>query len=178
MTTVDRLRLRTILTSSGVTIGVLTAALLFAISGDAAAICVPTAYTLSPTAPASANWTTTSGLWMPPGGFPGCAPGDSATETNVAPIPPTIIINSAIPNPIIGLNLACNSCVIDIQPGGSLTIAGAGSIASGATLKVSGGTLAIATGGSLTFQPGSQFLMTAGFVDVQAGGQLTLDGAN
>ncbi len=140
------------------------------------AVCVPTVYTVTSSAPPpSANWTDTSGLWTPPGGFPGCAPGDSAADTNASPT--TIIVNSAIPNPIIGLNLACNGCVIDVQPGGQLTLTGSGSIGSGATLKVSGGTLAIAPGGNLTFQSGSTFQITGGTIDIQTGSQITMPGA-
>src|SRR5437762_12574548 len=92
-------------------------------AATAYSVCVPTAYTVTASAPPpSANWTQTSGLWSPSGGFPGCAPGDSASDTNASPT--TLIINSAIPNPIIGVNLNCNGCMIDIQPGGQLTIAG------------------------------------------------------
>src|SRR5258708_12889373 len=77
---------------------------------------VPTAYSVTSSAPpASANWTTTSGLWTPSGGFPGCAPGDSASDTNASPT--TLNIDSSIPNPIIGLNLASTGRVIDVQPG-------------------------------------------------------------
>ena len=82
-------------------------------------VCSPnTAYSVtSSAAPPTANWTTTSGaLWTPPGGFPGCSTGDSAQDTNASPT--TIVVNSVIPNPIVGLNLACNGCVIDVQSGG------------------------------------------------------------
>jgi uncharacterized repeat protein (TIGR01451 family) len=137
------------------------------------AVCVPTVYTVTASAPPpSGNWTDTSGLWNPPGGFPGCAPGDTAADTNASPT--TIIVNSAIPNPIIGVNLACNGCVIDIQPGGQLTLAGAGSIGTGATLKVSGGTLTLASGTNLTFQSGSSFQINGGTVDIQTGSQVTI----
>src|SRR3954453_20673222 len=101
MTTVDRLKLRTILTSSALTI------LAIAVLGTATAfaVCVPTVYNVTSSAPPpSANWTDTSGVWTPSGGFPGCAPGDTAADTNGSPT--TLIINSAIPNPIIGLNLS------------------------------------------------------------------------
>jgi uncharacterized repeat protein (TIGR01451 family) len=142
----------------------------------AQAVCIPTSYTVTGSAPPPiANWTDTSGLWVPSGGFPGCAPGDSAADTNASPT--TIAINSTIPNPIIGLNLACNGCVIDVQPGGQLTLAGFGSIGSGAALKVSGGTLILASGANLTFQSGSLFQLTSGMVDIQ-GGQMTVDGAS
>lgn len=136
----------------------------------AVTVCVTAAYTVVTTsAPPTANWTDTSGaLWVPSGGFPGCAPGDSAADTNVSPT--TIIINSVIPNPIVGLNLACSGCVIDIQPGGQLSLAGPGFIGNGATLMVSGGTLSIAAGGTLAFQSGSQFQFSSGLVDLQSGG--------
>src|SRR5260370_4543568 len=135
----------------------------------AQAVSVPTAYSVASSAPpAAANWTDTAGLWTPAGGFPGCAPGDSAADTNA--LPTTIIINSTIPNPIIGLNLNCPGCVIDIQTGGQLTLAGSGSIGSMATLRVSGGTLTIASGGSLTFASGSTFHFTSGTADIQTGG--------
>src|ERR1044071_7144721 len=119
-------------------------------------VCSPnTAYSVTSSAPPpSANWTTTSGaLWTPPGGFPGCSTGDSASDTNASPT--TIVVNSVIPNPIAGLNLACSGCVIDVQSGGQLTLAGNGTIASGATLRVSGGSFVVANGGHLTFDTGS-----------------------
>jgi uncharacterized repeat protein (TIGR01451 family) len=156
------------------------ALLLFALVGTLAvagaptaafAVCVPTVYTVTAAPPATANWTDTAGIWVPSGGFPGCAPGDSASDTNASPT--TFIVNSAIPNPIIGLNLACTGCVIDIQAGGQLTLAGSGSIGNGATLQVSGGTLTIAAAGALTFQSGSQFQFSSGTVNVQLGGQMT-----
>jgi uncharacterized repeat protein (TIGR01451 family) len=170
----DRLTFRTILTSSALTL------LAIAVLGTATAfaICVPSSYTVTSSAPPPiGNWTDTTGaVWSPTGGFPGCAPGDTATDTNGSPT--TLIINSAIPNPIIGLNLACNGCIIDIQSGGSLTLAGSGSIGSGATLRVSGGTLTIASAGALTFQSGSQFELDNGLVDVQSNGSLTPAGTN
>ena len=155
----------------------MTMALSALLVATALAVCIPTAYSVTASSPpATATWTNTSGLWNPSGGFPGCAPGDSAADTNASPT--TLIINSAIPNAIIGLNLACNGCVIDVQAGGALTLAGAGSIGSGAKLKVSGGTLTIASGGTLTFQSGALFQFTGGSVDVQTGGQMTVDGAS
>jgi len=144
--------------------------------GTAAAItCNPnTSYSVTTSAPpSSGNWTDTSGaVWSPTAGFPGCATGDSAADTNGTST--TIIVNSAIPNPIVGLNLACSGCIIDVQSGGSLSLAGSGTIASGATLKLSGGTFTIASGGSLTMNPGSTLDIGSGFVDVQSGGTLTL----
>ena len=151
-----------------------TAIALFATVGasPAYAVCIPTAYSVVSLAPpATANWTDSTGTtWTPAGGYPGCAPGDTASDTNASPT--TIVIDSVIANPIIGLNLACSGCVIDIQPGGQLTLAGPGSIGSAATLKVSGGTLTIAPGGDLTLPDGATFQFTGGIVDVQPGGQI------
>jgi len=174
MTTVDRLKLRTILISSAVTL----AAIALLGTATAFAICVPTVYNVTSSAPPPiGNWTDTSGaVWTPAGGFPGCAPGDAAQDVNATPT--TLIINSAIPNPLISLNLGCNGCVIDIQPGGSLTLAGPASIASGATMKVSGGTLTIANAGTLNLQPGSNLQITSGMVDIQTGGHVTLNSFN
>jgi len=174
MTTVDRLKLRTILISSAVTL----AAIALLGTATAFAICVPTVYNVTSSAPPPiGNWTDTSGaVWLPAGGFPGCAPGDAAQDLNATPT--TLIINSAIPNPLISLNLGCNGCVIDIQPGGSLTLAGPASIASGATMKVSGGTLTIANAGTMNLQPGSNLQITSGMVDIQTGGHVTLNSFN
>jgi uncharacterized repeat protein (TIGR01451 family) len=167
------LRRRTVLVSFAFTALLLLAGAATAIF----AVCVPTAYTVTSSAPpAIANWTTTVGVWQQSGGFPGCAPGDTASDTNASPT--TLIINNNIPNPIIGLALNCNGCVIDIQSGGSLTLAGGGNVASGAKILVSGGTLTIASSGTLTFQSGSTFQQTGGTVDVQTGGQLTAGGTN
>jgi uncharacterized repeat protein (TIGR01451 family) len=153
-----------------------SAVLFSALGSIAYAVCIPTAYTVTASAPPpSANWTDTVGLWQPTGGFPGCAPGDSASNTNFTPT--TIVVNSSIPNPIIGLNLACSGCVIDVQGGGDLTIEGAASIGSGASLNLTGGTVRIASGGSLTIQPGGSLLLSSGELEIQSGGQVTLDGS-
>jgi uncharacterized repeat protein (TIGR01451 family) len=152
----------------------LTAATLLG-SGMAMAICIPTVYNVPGTPPPTANWTDTT-FWIPNGGFPGCAPGDAAQV--VPSSPTTIVVNSFIPNPIIALNLNCNGCVIDIQSGGQLTIAGGASVGSGATLRVSGGSLVIANGGTLTFQTGSSFSFLGGQVDLQTGGTLKLTGTS
>jgi uncharacterized repeat protein (TIGR01451 family) len=139
-------------------------------------VCTPnTAYSVTSSAPPpTANWTTTSGaLWTPPGGFPGCSTGDTASDTNASPT--TIVVNSVIPNPIAGLNLACNGCVIDVQSGGQLTLAGNGTIASGATLRVSGGSFVVASGGNLTFDSGSSLDVTSGTVSIQSGGQINVN---
>jgi len=175
MTTVDRLKLRTILTSSALTL------LAIAVLGTATAfaICSPTIYTVTSSAPPPiGNWTDTSGaVWTQTGGFPGCAPGDTAADLNASPT--TLIINSTIPNPIIGLTLNCPGCTIDIQSGGSLTLAGPGSISSSSTIIVEpGGTLTIANNGSLTFNAGTSLSVNGGHVDVQTGGALNLNGAS
>lgn len=142
-------------------------------AATAFAVCVPTAYSVTASAPPPiANWTTTVGVWQPSGGFPGCSSGDTASDTNFSPT--TLIINSSIPNPIVGLNLACNGCVIEVQSGGTLRLAGSGSIGSGATLRVNGGTLTIESGGTLNFQSGSTFDFSSGIVEIQTGGDVTL----
>jgi uncharacterized repeat protein (TIGR01451 family) len=154
-------------------IGVITAALTMAITVLAggsvlASSCVTTDYAVTGSAPPTGNWADSSGaLWTPAGGFPGCATGDTATDTNGSPT--VFTVNSAIPNPIAGLNLSCNGCEIDIVSGGSLTLAGPGTIGSGSTLKVLGGTLTIASG-TLTFHSGSQFAFSGGTIDIQNGG--------
>src|SRR6478672_11983756 len=104
----------------------ITLAAIGVIGAATALACVTNSYSVTSSAPPpSANWTDTSGaLWTPGGGFPGCAPGDTASDTNASPT--TFIVNSVIPNPIAGLNLACNGCVIDVQSGGQLTLAGSG----------------------------------------------------
>jgi uncharacterized repeat protein (TIGR01451 family) len=182
----NRSNFRTILTSSGVSVAAIAAILLLGLAGNGSAVtgpCTGTAYSVvTSSAPPAANWTDVSGLWTPPvNSYPGrdtaC---DSASDTNSSVT--VITVNSTIPNPITSLNLSCTGVgctggTVDITTGGSLTIDGPSTIGSGTTVKLSGGLLTIAPGGSLTFQPGSQFLMTDGFIDVQTGGQLTLDGA-
>lgn len=174
MTTADRLQFRTILTASVLTL------IAIAVLGTATAfaICIPTVYNVTSSAPPPiGNWTATSGVWTPSGGFPGCAPGDAANDLNAAPT--TLIINSAIPNPIIALNLSCPGCTIDIQSGGSLTLAGPGSISSSSTIIVEpGGTLTIANGGALTVNSGTSLSVNGGSVDIQSGGSVTLTGAS
>ncbi|MBV8516276.1 MAG: DUF11 domain-containing protein [Acidobacteria bacterium] len=159
---------RKVYVSAGITLASLMLAAI------AAAFCVPTIYSRSGTPPPTANWTDTT-YWTPNGGFPGCAPGDAVQV--VPSSPTTIVVNSSIPNPIIGLNLNCAGCVIDVQPGGSLTLAGGASIGSGATLQVSGGTLTIANVGNLTLQSGATLALTSGSIDVQSGGHATLSSA-
>jgi uncharacterized repeat protein (TIGR01451 family) len=161
MTTVDRLKLRTILVSSAMAV-----LLLLVVASDGSAnSCTGFVVTGS----ASANWTDISTLWSPSGSYPGrdtnC---DTASDTtNTAK---TIVVDSAIPFPISALNLSCGvpGCIIDIQAGGSLTLAGTGTIGSGSKLRVSGGALTIAAG-TTTFQSGAQFEFTAGTVDIQSG---------
>ena len=88
-------------------------------AATAYSVCVPTAYTVTASAPPpSANWTQTAGLWVPSGGFPGCAPGDGAVDLNASPT--TVFVNSTITNPIIGLNFSSPGSVINIQSGGQL----------------------------------------------------------
>ncbi len=129
-----------------------------------------TSYTVVTTStPASANWTDTTTLWTPSGTFPGATSScDTAADTTGTAT--TIVVNSVIPNPIAGLDLLCTTpgCIVDIQPGGSLTLAGPGTIGNGSTLRVSGGTLTIASG-TLTFQNGAMYEFTNGTVDIQNG---------
>ncbi len=146
---------------------------------EALAVCIPQIYNVTSSAPPPIGfWTDTSGaVWNPPGGFPGCAPGDTAADPN--PTPTTLIINSAIPNPITGLILSCPGCAIDIQSGGSLTLAGSASLSSSSTIIVEpGGQLTIANGGTLTFNPGTSLSVNGGLVDVQTGGALVQNGAS
>jgi uncharacterized repeat protein (TIGR01451 family) len=153
----------------------LTLAAAAAISAATAVVCSTAAYSVTSSAPPpSGNWTDTSGaVWTPPGGFPGCASGDTAADTNGSPT--TIIVNSVIPHPIAGLNLACNGCVIDVQSGGQLTLAGSGTIASGATLRVSGGSFVVVGGGNLTFASGSSLDVNSGALNIQSGGQINVN---
>ena len=171
MSEVNRFKLRPFLVAFCATIAI-------GIAGIAFSICVPTVYNVTSSAPPPiGNWTDTSGaVWTPAGGFPGCGPGDAANDLNASPT--TLIINSAIPNPIIALNLGCNGCVIEIQSGGSLTLAGGASIGSGATMRVNGGTLTIANSGNLTLQNGSNLQVNSGTVDIQTGGHVTLNSFN
>jgi len=137
--------------------------------------CVANAYSVTSSAPPPiGNWTDTAGVWSPGGGFPGCAPGDTAADTNGSPT--TLIINSAIPNPIVGLTLNCAGCTIDIQSGGSLTLAGSGSVSGSSSIVVEpGGTLTLQSG-TLTFDSGNSLNVNGGNVDVQSGASLVLNG--
>src|SRR5438270_154512 len=168
MSNFNRRNLRTILASTA-----LAALLVLVPARNASAqACQPYTVTSSGT-PASANWTDTSALWTPTGSYPGqntaC---DTAADTN--PTATVIVVNTAVPNPIAGLNLACSTpgCIVDIQPGGSLTLNGPSTIGNGSKLRVSGGTLTIGGAGTVTFQNGSQFEFTTGTGDIQSGGTI------
>jgi uncharacterized repeat protein (TIGR01451 family) len=147
---------------------------------EALAACSPsTAYNVTSSAPPPlGNWTDTSGaVWSPSGGFPGCATGDTAADTNGTST--VLIVNSAIPNPIIGLNLTCAGCTVDIQSGGSLTLAGAGTLSSATTIIVEpGGQLTIANGGTLTVNSGASLSVNGGIADVQTGGKIVFNGSS
>jgi uncharacterized repeat protein (TIGR01451 family) len=168
MSIIDRCKLRTILASTRVTVAALGVVLLL-VAGDGNAQSCTDFTVVTSSTPASANWTNVATLWTPSGSYPGrdtsC---DTASDTTGTAT--VIVIDTAIPHPIAGLNLSCTTpgCVIDIQPGGSLTLAGPGTIGSGSKLRVSGGTLTIASG-TLTFQGGSQYEFTNGTVDIQSG---------
>src|SRR5262245_18791590 len=170
---------RRILASGGLTMLALVGALVFTAHGklSSAFACIPTAYSVTSSAPPPIGfWTDTSGaVWTPAGGFPGCAPGDSAADTN--PTPTTLIINSAVPNPLIGLTMSCRGCNIDSQAGGSLPRSGGGSVSSSSTIIVEpGGTLTVANGSTLTFNNGTSLSVNGGYTDVQTGGQLNING--
>jgi uncharacterized repeat protein (TIGR01451 family) len=149
--------------------------------------CVTNSYAVTFSAPPpSANWTDTSGaVWLPAGGFPGCAPGDTAADTSFSPT--TLIVNSVIPNTLAGVNLGCSGCVIDIQAGGQLAIAGSATVASGASIVVNGGTLiadnltingsvTVNNGGLLHFNGGS--ITGTGSLAVNSGGAFTWDSSS
>jgi uncharacterized repeat protein (TIGR01451 family) len=170
------------LISGIVMIGAIAASIGYA---DAASSCTGTSYSVTSSAPpASANWTSSSGLWNPSGAYPGFASCDSASDTNSSPT--TLIVNSVIPNGLNALTLACNGCVIDIEPGGQLTVGGSGTIGSGATVLINGGTLVVnasAASGGLAFQSGAQLHLNngtiagTGVINMLAGSSLTYDGA-
>jgi uncharacterized repeat protein (TIGR01451 family) len=126
-----------------------------------------TSYVVNPATTAGTyNWT--DPIWQP-AGYPGSSACDSASDTTATA--KTIVVNSAIPNPINGVDLSCtvSGCVIDVQSG-SLTLDGNSTIGNGSKLKVSGGTLTIV--GTLTFQSGSQFQFDSGLVDIQSSGTM------
>jgi uncharacterized repeat protein (TIGR01451 family) len=136
------------------------------------AVCVPTVYNVTSSAPPpSANWTTTSGLWQPGGGFPGCAPGDSAVSTNASPT--TITINSPIPNGLLSVGFNAPGSVIQIDSGGLLMMDGPMSLTGGSKLVMNGGQLIIRSGGSFTANS-SNFQMNAGTLEVDTGGTFTV----
>ncbi|MEA2413381.1 MAG: hypothetical protein QOI58_38 [Thermoanaerobaculia bacterium] len=168
MSNFNRRNLRTILASTGVTVAALVVLLLLAVASDGSAQSCTDFTVVTSSTPANANWTDVAGLWTPSGSYPGrdtsC---DTASDTTGTAT--VIVVNTAIPNPITGLNLSCATpgCVIDIQPGGSLTLNGPGTIGNGSKLRVSGGTLTIASG-TLTFQNGALYEFTNGTVDIQS----------
>jgi len=144
--------------------------LMLVVSGDGRAQSCTDYSVNAPGTPVTANWTDTSGFWSPSNGsYPGR---DTSCDTAVdnTTTATTIVVDSAIPNPISDLGLVCSvpGCVIDIQAGGHLTLINSAAIGSGSKLRVSGGTLTIASG-ALTFQSGAQFEFTGGSVDIQNG---------
>src|SRR5438105_9780413 len=172
MSNFKRRNLRTILASTRLTIAALAGLLLFVPARTASAQACQAYTVTSSGTPASANWTDTT-LWTPAGSYPGQSTAcDTAADTN--PTATIIIVNTAIPNAIAGLDLSCSTpgCIVDIQPGGSLTLNGPSTIGNGSKLRVSGGTLTIGGAGTLTFQSGSLFEFTNGTVDIQSGGTI------
>ncbi|HJW91974.1 MAG TPA: hypothetical protein VJ901_00005, partial [Thermoanaerobaculia bacterium] len=139
------------------------------------AACSTTIYNVtSSSTPANGNWTDTTGtLWTPGGGFPGCAAGDSANDNTTNPT--TFIVNSPIPNPIASLVMNCNGCVISIQSGGSLELDGPGTMASGTSIQLNGGTFTLGSTANLTMQSGSAISMgTGGTLSIGPSATLTL----
>ena len=168
MSPIPTLRRRTLFVSFCVTLSLLLAGAVTAIF----AVCVPTVYSVTSSAPPpSANWTTTTGLWQPSGGFPGCAPGDSAVSSNVSPT--TITINSSIPNALLSIGFNAPGSVIQIDSGGLLMMDGPMSLTGGSKLVMNGGQLIIRSGGSLSLNS-SNFQMNAGTLEVDTGGSLTV----
>jgi hypothetical protein len=154
-------------------------ALFIVVASVAFAACVTSTYTVTSSAPPPIGfWTDTSGaVWTPAGGFPGCASGDSANDNN--PTPTTLIVNSAVPNPLSGLTISCPGCTIDIQAGGSVSLAGSGSFSSSSTIITEpGGILTVLSGGALTFNSGTSLSVNGGYTDIQSGGQLNILGAS
>src|SRR5207237_353099 len=108
------LRRRTFVTAVLVTFVALSA-MLFALGGEAAAVAATCSggatYSVNSSAPPTANWTSTSsGLWVPGGNYPGAASCDSAVDAAGNAI--TITVDSAIPNNLNNLIFNCPSCVI------------------------------------------------------------------
>ncbi|HVR37628.1 MAG TPA: DUF11 domain-containing protein, partial [Thermoanaerobaculia bacterium] len=137
-----------------------------------ASVANATIYLVSGTSPDPANWTDTS-LWSP-AGFPGSAAGDFANDVG---IDRTIIVNSVIPNDIAGALFSC-ACVIDLQPGGQLTLGGATTLNNGAKFKIDGGTLIVNS--TLTLNSASIHLISgtlggSGTISLDANSALNMD---
>jgi uncharacterized repeat protein (TIGR01451 family) len=168
---------------SRVAIALLTVTLLVAarprIAGAGA--CPMGTYTVSPTAPASANWTDDTGaLWVPSGSFPGAGTCDAALNAGTSN---TITVDTVIPNPVHTLNFNCVGCVIDIQPGGHLTVDSFGALLGSAAIRINGGTLTInvpSANGGFTLGSGTSIelnsgtLSGTGVINVGANGALVL----
>jgi uncharacterized repeat protein (TIGR01451 family) len=137
------------------------------------AVCSTNSYVVTTSAPPlNDNWTDTTGaLWSPPGGFPGCAAGDSASSTNVSPT--TITINSSIFNGLASINFNAPGSVIQIDSGGLLMMDGPMSLTGGSKLVMNGGQLIIRSGGSFTANA-SNFQMNSGTLEVDTGGTFTV----
>jgi hypothetical protein len=104
------------------------------------AVCI--SYSVVAAPPPVFNWTDTA-QWTP-SGFPGSLPCDDASNNtnNTA-----IVVDSVLPNAIANLILSCSSCEIDIVGGGQLTVDTGGTIGSGATIVVDGGTFNVNASG-------------------------------
>ena len=148
----------------------------------AASPCTATAYSLNAAPPASSNWSDLN--WTPTSNYPGSSTCDSASDAQASSH--SILVNgSTLPlNPIMGVTFTCPNCILDIQSGGTLTLAADSSFSGSAALQVSGGNLVVQSGVTLTIQSGSLFHLTAGTISgggtihILSGGSLTFDSAS
>jgi len=128
----------------------------------AQAVCGPvTTYSLSTGAPPTVNWTDPS-AWTPTG-----VPGSGTCDAVTSGLSRTVVVDTVIPNPLVGLLLNCSGCAIDIRSGGQLTVSGPGNLRTAAIVKVNGGTLVVNTAagdGGLTFEAGTQLHLLSGTI--------------
>src|ERR1043165_6568331 len=124
-----------------------------------------TSYTLNASAPATANWTDTSGnVWSPAGGYPGSSTGDTASATGGNTT--TLTVDSVIPNSVDTLTWSCAACVIDIQPAGQLAVGVSGTVDNGSHVAVNGGAFVdnapMPVG--IVFEPGTNLQLNSGTI--------------
>ncbi|HEX7831303.1 MAG TPA: hypothetical protein VF787_16725, partial [Thermoanaerobaculia bacterium] len=138
---------------------VLLLVLLTGAASRASAAC-GTTYTLNPAVPATANWTDTS-AWVPVG-YPGSGVNDCVDSgTGVTT---TLIVNSAIPNAVAGIQWHCTGCIIDVTTGGQLNVSVTGVVDNGAFIAVDGGTLTVDAPmpSGLAFNSGTSLYLKSG----------------